>query len=70
MLGLTTASQAKSTEKLSSGYKINRAGKKIPARQIGKTGAHMDRTGLRMFIGMFCESCVIKRIPAVFLKLF
>ncbi len=25
MLGLTTASQAKSTEKLSSGYKINRA---------------------------------------------
>ena len=45
-------------------------GKKIPARQIGKTGAHMDCTGLRMFIGMFCESCVIKRIPAVFLKLF
>ena len=38
--------------------------------QIGKTGAHMDRTGFRMFIGMFCESCVIKRIPAVFLKLF
>ena len=25
MLGLTTTSQAKSTEKLSSGYKINRA---------------------------------------------
>ena len=25
MLGLTTSSQAKSTEKLSSGYKINRA---------------------------------------------
>ena len=51
-------------------YSHNRAGKKIPARQIGKTGAHMDRTGFRMFIGMFCESCVIKRIPAVFLKLF
>ena len=39
---------------------------KIPARQIGKTGAHMDCIGLRMFIGMFCESCVIKRIPTVF----
>lgn len=43
-------------------------GKKSLARQIGKTGAHMDRTGFRMFIGMFCESCVIKRIPAVFFE--
>ena len=37
MLGLTTSSQAKSTEKLSSGYKINRAaddaaGLSIPRR--------------------------------------
>ena len=34
MLGLTTASQAKSTEKLSSGYKINRAAVQLMMQQV------------------------------------
>lgn len=37
MLGLTTASQAKSTEKLSSGYKINRAGDDAAGLAISET---------------------------------
>ena len=42
MLGLTTASQAKSTEKLSSGYKINRAGDdEILSRWQSKNGVEV-----------------------------
>ena len=47
MLGLTTASQAKSTEKLSSGYKINRA-----ADQRSDTG-FPERTGWYLY----CTDC-------------
>ena len=51
-------------------FTITQPGREKIPHPADSSGAHMDRTGFRMFIGMFCESCVIKRIPAVFLKLF
>ena len=61
MLGLTTASQAKSTEKLSSGYKINRAAddaaglsisEKMRKQIRGLTG-FPERTGWYLY----CTDC-------------
>ncbi|MFR5405820.1 MAG: hypothetical protein ACLTG0_10795 [Oscillibacter sp.] len=43
MLGLTTASQAKSTEKLSSGYKINRAADDAAGLSISEKSEKADQ---------------------------
>ena len=53
-LGVTTSAQAKSAEKLSSGYRINRAGD--------------DAAGLKISEKMRIEPCIYKRSGRRFLN--
>ena len=69
MLGLTTASQAKSTEKLSSGYKINRAADDAAGLSISEKMRKQIR-GLTQASSMQRIAFLLYRPPKVLLMKF